>query len=51
MNMIAAFIFVCYLRNKPPGLMSGKEDGQGITIDKALFNRRVCVFKKGIMCS
>ena len=34
------------LGQKPAGMMSEKEDGQGIAVDKVPSHRRLCVFKK-----
>ena len=45
MNMLALF-YISMRADKPAGTTSGKEDGQGITIDKGPFTSKIVHFKK-----
>ena len=38
--------FIFLRSDKPAGMRSGEEDGQGITVDKPPSHRRLCVFEK-----
>ena len=40
MNMLALF-YISMRSDKPAGTMSGKEEGQGITVDKPFFTSKV----------
>ena len=43
MPMLARF-YISMRSDKPAGIMSGKEDGQGITNDKASFTLKIVRF-------
>ena len=45
MNKLALF-YISIRSDKPVGMMSGKEDGQGITVGKAFFRLEIVHFKK-----
>ena len=39
-----ALIYVSMRSDKPAGMISGNEDGQGITVDKASFTSKIVHF-------
>ena len=43
MTMLALF-YISMRSDNPAGIMSGKEDGQGITLDKASFTSNIVRF-------
>ena len=45
----ATFLYISMRSDKLASMMSGKEDGQGITVDKASLTSKIVRFFKGIV--